>query len=67
MTPKEKAQIIYDKHYLIVSNVYDSLRTKKEMAKEASLISINLLLQPFLIEYDLIGHFKEVREEIEKL
>ena len=67
MTPKEKAKTLYDTHYLIVSNVYDSLRTKKEMAKEASLVSIRLLLQPFLIDYELVDHFKEVKQEIEKL
>jgi hypothetical protein len=67
MTPKEKAQKILDMHYMVVSNVYDSLKTKEEMAKESAIISVKMILQPFLIDFKLIKHWKEVLKELETL
>ncbi len=67
MKPKEKAQKILDMHYMVVVNVSDSLRTPKQMAKESALLSVNLILQPFLIDYKLIEHWTEVKKELLKL
>ena len=67
MTPKEKAQKILNMHYMVVSNVYDSLKTKEEMAKESALISVNMILQPFLIDFEIIDHWKEVKKELQNL
>jgi len=67
MTPKAKAQKILDMHYMVVSNVYDSLRTKEEMAKESAIISVRMILQPFLIDFKLIEHWKEVLKELQSL
>tara|TARA_R110001606_G_scaffold203722_2_gene351809 strand:+ start:540 stop:743 length:204 start_codon:yes stop_codon:yes gene_type:complete len=67
MTPKEKAQKILNMHYMVVSNVYDSLKTKEEMAKESALISVNMILQPFLLDFEIIDHWKEVKKELQNL
>ena len=67
MTPKQKAQKILDMHFMVVSNVYESLKTKEEMAKESAIISVNMILQPFLIDFEIIDHWKEVKKELLKL
>jgi hypothetical protein len=69
MTPKEKAKKIVDMFFKITS-IKDNLRDvliDQKIAKESALLSVNLILQPFLIDYDLIDYWKEVKQEIEKI
>lgn len=71
MTPKEKAIIIVDKFKNInkeknkCQNPIFYITDKA--AKECALIAVDLLLQPFLIDYEIREHYLEVKQEIEKL
>jgi hypothetical protein len=68
MTPKEKAHIIVDKfHDDIDFNLVGSPSVKRIVAKKCALICLDIILQPFLIDYEIRNHWEEVREEVEKL
>mgnify|MGYP000026130425 CR=1 FL=1 len=75
MTPKEEAEKLVDKHLMILANVWDSLRTKKDMAKQCALVCVNRMLEfAYDIEWEKkedalskIKFLKEVKQEINKL
>ena len=61
MTPKEEAQKIYKEFENIIhSNAGSNNYNFKDAAKECSLFSVNMILQPFLIDYQIRGHWIEV-------
>ena len=80
MTPKEEASGLVDKNLMILANVYDSLRSKKDMAKSLALIciddkiiSINKFKHPTnssamnrRVDRE-VKRLEEVKEEINKL
>ena len=53
MTPKEKAEKLVDKHLMILANVWDSLRTKEDMAKQCALVCVNRMLE-FAYDIELL-------------
>ena len=61
MTPKEKA--------LKLVNIYKDkcIGMEDYWAKECALICVNVILQPFLINYEIREHWIEVKKEIQKL
>jgi len=68
MTPKEKAEELVNKHLMILANVYDSLRTKNEMAKQCALICVDELINDRRNSYmDFkYKHWERVKQEINK-
>lgn len=65
MTPKEKAQDLFDK-YFILNYDWDGV-TKTQWAKEGALIAVDEIINTLLYGYNLIEYWKEVKQEIEKL
>jgi hypothetical protein len=65
MTPKEKAEELFDAHMGFKMNPYDDIEMtlEKGKAKEHALISVNLLLSEFYAD----DFYTEVKQEIEKL
>ena len=73
MTPKEKAEKLVDKHLMILANVWDSLRTKEDMAKQCALICVNEKIKtaskgilPSEFPTKEVLKLREVKQEIEK-
>ena len=66
MTPKEKAKELVRKFEPFLIQGYGDL-DGYNVAKQCALISVELMLQPFLLNYEIIDHWKEVKNEIEKL
>ena len=69
MTPKEKAEKIVNEFYKL-STPKDTLQEiliDQKLAKDSALLCLDIILQPFLIDYAITGHWKEVKQEIEKL
>lgn len=78
MTPKEKAEEIFNKYWLVESNVDSAPYTDKSMAKNCSLIAIDEIIQTLNMDIrdldvvgnvllDLIKYWQQVKQEIEKL
>lgn len=65
MTPKEKAQELFDKNFEVTNNYYK--------AKECALITVDEMLTWFKVHsytnknYDAFVFYNEVKQEIEKL
>ena len=68
MTPKEKAEELVDKFYPMFDNSVRDILSKK-----CSLIAVDEILQMVdetmqgWLDADIIAHWKQVKEEIEKL
>ena len=65
MTPKEKANELFDKMFLIIENkgMYDDLYR----AKQCALIAVDEILQQILWDKGAVKYWNEVKQEIEKL
>ncbi len=68
MTPKEKAQELFDKMFLVIENkgMYDDLYR----AKQCALIAVDEIFKVALFYNDSqseIPYWQEVKQEIEKL
>ena len=72
MTPKEKAQELFDKMFLVIENkgMYDDLFK----AKQCALIAVDEIINTLSIEpirvnnkYQTLNYWQEVKQEIEKL
>jgi hypothetical protein len=60
MTPKEKAQELFDKYFEVTNNYYQ--------AKECALIAVDEILSVIWINLDdEVDYWAEVKQEIEKL
>ena len=69
MTPKEKAEKIVNEFYKL-STPKDTLQEiliDQKLAKDSALLCLDIILQPFLIDYAITGHWEEVKKEINKL
>ena len=64
MAAKEKAEKLVDKHLMILANVWDSLRTKEDMAKQCALVCVDEIQK--VTNYE-INYWEEVKQEINKL
>lgn len=70
MTPKEKAKKMVDAFERKQPKTFNGQNFRGinyDLAKESALLCVNVVLQPFLIDFELIEHWKQVRIEIEKL
>jgi hypothetical protein len=79
MTPKEKAQELFDKYYILFNNfpnyqyVIENLNTiqdeKLYTTKQCALIAVDEILDITSESYDIdhINWWQEVKQEIEKL
>jgi hypothetical protein len=77
MTPKEKAEELFDKYYRLFNNfpnyqyVIENLNTiqdeKLYTAKQCALIAVNEILQQILWDKGAVKYWNEVKQEIEKL
>jgi len=74
MAAKEKAEKLVDKHLMILANVWDSLRTKEDMAKQCALVCVDEVLKnslqlPVLLSTAVSEeiYWEEVKQEIDKL
>jgi hypothetical protein len=75
MTPKEKAQEIFDKYYIVCQEYTEEIQCSIQ-AKQCTLIAVDEILQNFgtLTEgkqhyaaYYTIKYYEEVKHEIENL
>jgi len=69
MTPKEKAEKIVNMFFRLTpaKDTVKEIILDQKLAKESALLCVNIILQPFLIDYAITGHWEEVKKEIEKL
>mgnify|MGYP000533353777 CR=1 FL=1 len=70
MTPKEKAQELFDKYNLSFAGVISNEEDWEYLAKQCALIAVNLLMEEAYRQHDYEGfkaYWKEVKQEIEKL
>ncbi len=66
MTAKEKAKILIDKFDDIVDENADcDIMQRIIISKQCALLCVDVILQPFLIDYAITEHWQEVRKEIE--
>ena len=76
MTPKEKANELVDKYWLVESDNYSALYIDRSMGKKCALIAVDELIESHLVlstTHDLKPsirckrYWQEVKQEIEKL
>ena len=74
MTPKEKAEELVDKYFLLHESAIDEngvlvvATLNKGLAKQCALIAVDEILNVAIESYDIdhINWWKEVKQEIEK-
>lgn len=62
MTPKEKAQELLDKYYIICQEYTEEIQCSIQ-AKQCALIAVDLLLSEFYAD----DFYPDVKQELEKL
>lgn len=72
MTPKEKAEELFDKFYLIKDEVYDECRMHENEAKQCALIAVDEILQSHYglltgVKPSIYEYWQDIKKEIEKL
>ena len=73
MTPKEKAEELFDKYNLSFAGVISNDEDWEALAKQCALIAVDeqiellLNLSPHMAFPEQVKHLQEVKQEIEKL
>lgn len=66
MTPQEKAQEIFDKHYLICQDFTEEIQCSIQ-AKQCALVAVNEVLKTRMFGLEFFYYWDNVKDAIEKM